>query len=437
MVVDNRIFMNKIPIPDPSTSRRALGALLKQKTVLAALEVFHAELGDVFKIPLPDFNPIMLVGPEANHFVLVEQRENLYWRSEQDPIVRLLQHGVLVEDGDSHDQLRRQMNPALHRSKLQDYTTLMWQSTDLILNRWDTGSPLDISVEMRKIALLILTKTLFGADFEPKLDQLWQPILRSLRYISPGLWVMWSNIPRPGYQRAFQRLDDYLYQLIAYRRASFSGDDDLLSLLIASGIPDNLIRDQLLTMIIAGHDTSTALLSWVLYLLSSYPAIQLNAQAEIDKVIGSNPPDYAYIVKLQYLDQVINETLRLYPPIHAGLRIAATDIEFRDFCIPVGTRVMYSIYLTHRDERYWPNPTTFAPERFASNQTRLPYTFLPFGGGSRNCIGMTFAQVEAKVVLARILQKFDLEFTGKPIRPYMGATLEPHPAVWLNLKRRG
>jgi cytochrome P450 len=131
------------------------------------------------------------------------------------------------------------------------------------------------------------------------------------------------------------------------------------------------------------------------------------------------------------LEQVMNETLRLYPPVHLGSRIAARDLEFQGFPILAGRRVVYSIYLTHRSERYWHNPGAFIPERFspAHSHTLIPYTFLPFGGGPRNCIGMAFAQVEVKVVLARILQRFDLAYAGGPVRPYMGATLEPHPSV--------
>jgi cytochrome P450 len=241
-------------------------------------------------------------------------------------------------------------------------------------------------------------------------------------------------MPRPGYQRALKALDDYLYQIIHLRR-DIPGDD-LLGLLIAAGMPDALIRDQLLTMLIAGHDTSTALLSWATYVLSSRPDIQAKAQAEIDMVIGTNPPEYALVGQLRYLEQVINETLRVYPPIHLGSRIAACDLEFQGYRIPAGRRVLYSIYLTHRDVRYWHNPVHFDPERFSPEQARQPYTFLPFGGGPRNCIGMAFAQVEVKVVLARILEKYDLEFTGHRVRPHMGATLEPSPGVRVKVRKR-
>jgi cytochrome P450 len=291
---------------------------------------------------------------------------------------------------------------------------------------------------MRQIALLIVMKTLFNVDFRPELRRLWQALLRTLRYISPGPWIMWRDVPRPGYQSALRQLDEYLHQVITRRRQNLEMHDDLLNLLLVSGMPDALICDQLLTMIIAGHDTSTALLSWALHSLSRYLEVQSKVQNEIDAVIGSQPPDYERVSELRYLDQVINETLRLYPPIHLGSRIAARDIEFQGFPIPSGQRVLYSIYLTHRDERYWHNPAAFIPERFSSEQARQrrPYTFLPFGGGPRNCIGMAFAQVEVKVVLARILQKFNLEFAGHTVHLHMGATLEPRPRVRLRVRKR-
>jgi cytochrome P450 len=425
--------MPEIPLPDNRISLRALRALLRQRTVLTALEVFHAELGDVFGIPLPGFNPVMLVGPEANRFVLVEGRADLRWRAEQDPVTRLLGHGVLVEDGDTHDRLRHELNPALHKRMLGSYVDQMWQCTDTITKDWG-DTPVDMLVEMRKIALLILTKTLFNVDFEPELQRLWGAILRTLSYISPGPWIIWPGIPRLGYQRALRAVDRYLYEIIRLRR-DIPGED-MLGLLIASGMPDALIRDQLLTMLIAGHDTSTALLTWALYILSSRPDIQAKTQAEIDATLGENPPDFARIGQLRYLEQVINETLRLYPPIHLGSRIAASDLEFQGYRIPAGQRVLYSIYLVQRDPRYWHNPTEFIPERFAPEQTRQPYTFLPFGGGARNCIGMAFAQVEAKVVLARILQKYILKITDQRVGLRMGATLEPRPGVRVEVQRR-
>jgi cytochrome P450 len=200
---------------------------------------------------------------------------------------------------------------------------------------------------------------------------------------------------------------------------------------------DDLIRDQILTMLIAGHDTSTALLAWVLHIFSIHPEIMRQAQAEVDSVVGRGPISASQVERLVFLDAVIKETLRLYPPIHVGSRIVSEDTTVCGYELQAGARVMASIYLTHRDDRSWDSPQDFRPERFAPDAQRpLAFTYVPFGGGPRSCIAATFAQIEAKVVLARILQQFDLKSAGRKVKPYMGATLEPHPGVFLTVHRR-
>jgi cytochrome P450 len=423
-------------MPNRTAALSALHALIGQKHLLASLEVFHHELGHAFQIALPGFRATMLAGQEANHLVLVTAREHFQWRNEGDPVTKLLRHGVLVEDGETHDALRQVMSPPLHRAMLGDYVQAMGRCTDQIIDEWRDNARLDFLVEMRRIALLILTETLFGIDFTPDLHDLWQPILKAIRYISPGPWMFWRGGPRPGYRRALRQLDDYLYRLIVARRSSPGAKENLLGTLIAAGLCDADIRDQLLTMLIAGHDTSTALLSWALYLLAVHPDVIARVHEEVDRVLGAETPTLAHTNDLKYLDQVIKETLRLYPPIHLGSRIAAADVDYHDAVIPAGTRVLYSIYLTHRDQAYWPDPDRFDPDRFSPDKIHSPYQFLPFGGGPRNCIGRAFAQVEAKIVLARLLQKFDLRYVGGVVRPHMGATLEPQPGIMMQVKKR-
>jgi cytochrome P450 len=160
---------------------------------------------------------------------------------------------------------------------------------------------------------------------------------------------------------------------------------------------------------------------------------------EVDQVLGQNPPTIENIGRLDYLDQVVKETLRLYPPIHVGNRLAAEDMCLGGYYIPAKTRVMYSIYLSHRDPAYWTEPADFRPERFDSLQRDFrppPFTYVPFGGGPRNCIGAAFAQVEAKVVLAKVLQRFELHSQPGKVTPHMGATLEPRPGVFMCVQRR-
>ena len=350
-----------------------------------------------------------------------------------DPVAMLLRHGVLVEDGDSHDQIRRAMNPALHRQMLQTYIEAMWRGTDQVMSRWADGAAVDMLPEMRRVALLVLLDTLFKVDFTPDMDRLWQAILKTLGYISPGVWMFSNKIPRPGYADGLRQMDDYLYQMIRLRRANLGEPTDLLGLLISDpNMDDNLIRDQLLTMLIAGHDTSTALLSWTLYLLGRHPAVMAQGQAEIRAVLGDQPPTFEQLHQLRFLDQIIDESLRLYPPIHLGSRLAAQDLEFNGYHIPAGTRVMYSIYVTQRMPEYWDAPDEFRPQRFAPDAPKpAPYTYLPFGGGPRNCIGAAYAQVEAKVILARILQGRTLRLLPRRVNAHMGATLEPRPGVFM------
>jgi cytochrome P450 len=397
------------------------------------MEVFHQALGNVFQIALPAFTPVVLVGPEAARFVLVEAREGLRWRMEGDPVVDLLRHGVLVEDGESHDELRALMTPSLHRRMLDAYFHRMLATSERVTAIWQAGQVRDMLDEMRSIALLILTDTLFRVDFMPDLQRLWDPVLASIRYISPGVWMLWRGAPRPGYRRQLARLDAYLYRIIHERRAGMEpgGPEpgDLLGLLIAAGLNDDLIRDQLLTMLIAGHDTSTAALAWSLYLLGSHPTAMARAAAEARAALegGSLTPDR--LRELPYIARVVRESLRLYPPIHLGSRVAARELAYQGYRIPAGERVIYSIYLTQRDDAYWANPGRFDPDRHGPGERAAPYSWLAFGGGPRNCIGAAFGLMEVKLVLAHILGHFELELVEPHVRPHMGATLEPHPGV--------
>jgi cytochrome P450 len=425
----------EVPTPDPQMGLRALKAILRERTPLAALESFHADVGDVFHAQLPSFSPVILVGAEAARFVLVTARDDFRWRVDDDPVTHLLRFGVLVTDGEQHDTLRRQMNPSLHKRMLTGYVEAMVRATDQVCATWQHGQPLDMLVEMRKIALLIIMETLYKVDFTPEMRPLWNAVLRTIQYISPGLWLIWRGTPRPGYARHLKQMDEYLYRIIRARRANLGTTEDLLGTLIDSGMDDRLIRDQMLTMLIAGHDTSTALLAWALYLLGQHPDIMSQVQSEVNSVLGTNMPSAEQMPNLPLLGSVIDETLRLYPPIHLSSRIAATDLEFKGYRIPAGTRVLFSIYLTQRHPAYWENPRAFIPARFET--TPLPYTFLPFGGGARNCIGAAFAQVESKIVLARILQQFNLTAVqGTKVHAHMGATLEPRPGVMMHVERR-
>jgi cytochrome P450 len=289
-------------------------------------------------------------------------------------------------------------------------------------------------VESRRIALLIIMQALFSKDAWNDLPRIWTPILKTIQYISPGMWIFWRRLPRPGYKRHLKALDDYLYQIISDRRRWTIGHgpssivhcpNDLLQHLLDAGLSDGVIRDQMLTMLIAGHDTSAALLAWTFALLGQHPDVQARLVEEVN-----------LLEKSPLLDQVIKESLRLYPPIHIGNRHVAEEMEFEEGHVPSGERMFYSIYLTHRDPGVWENPESFCPERFAYGRKTPPFSYVPFGGGPRACIGAAFGQAEARIVLARLLRTHRFEFMNHKIHAHMGATLEPRPGVRMKVFHR-
>lgn len=400
-------------------------------------------LGNVFRITTPGFDPVFVAGPEANRQVLVRERHKLKWRNEEDAVTRLLRHGLLVEDDESHDRLRACMDPPLRKRNAVANLEAMREEVAYVCTGWQDGAVHDMLVEMRKISLLILMRASFHWDLREDLDLIWKPILTAIKYISPGPWLLWPNMPRPGYEEDLKKLDDYLYLMIASRRRQLADSgaepdpSDLLGALIATDMEDGLIRDQLLTMLIAGHDTSTALLSWALYLLGRHPAKLARATEEVDAVLGGAPVEVRHLPDLEYVDWVAKEALRLYPPIHVGNRSTREDMSIHGCPIRAGTRLMYSIYLSHRHPDYWKDPDSFEPERFGPDgDKRESLSYVPFGGGPRNCIGAAFAQIQSKVVLSHILTYFDLQLVDRNIRPYMGATLEPKPGVKMRVRRR-
>jgi cytochrome P450 len=426
--------MSLPPQPNSQSGLAALKELLGPRNLPGALSAFRRRLGYIFRLPLPGFNAVVLSGPEASHFALVEKRANLRWRNESDPVTGLLRHGLLVEDGETHERMRHAVMPALHRKQVETYIGKMWRWTDWVSSSWQPGRTYDMLVEMRRLALLIVMDTLFDVDVSADLDKLIPNILQVLKYISPGLWLI--GAPRRNASKAINSIQVYLDEMILNRRENPTKGADLLSQMLASGMEPGLIRDQVLTLLIAGHDTSTALLAWALYSIGLEPKVKSRLFEEAGTLASGAPPSAEQVASLVYFEQVISETLRIYPPIHVGNRLAKGDLAVCGYAIPTGGRVMVSYYATQHDETHWPDPESFKPERFAAGEKHLPYTFLPFGGGPRNCLGANFARVEAQVILAHLFQRFDFELTRKRVRLHMGATLEPSPGVFVKVSPR-
>jgi len=416
-----------MPAPQAQVGREVLKALLKERSLLGPLRVMFKRVGRVFQIPLFFFHPFVVAGPEAARQVLVTERQKLRWRN-PDPVTDLLRQGVLVVDGPEHDRYRSLMEPSLAPGGLPAYTAMMLRQTERVTANWQNGQTVDLLIESRKMTLLIVMEALFGVNVWDDLPRIWKPILKAIDYISPGAWILWRKIPRPTYRKPLKELDAYLYAIILARRKA-PAQPDLLGHLMAAGLDDERIRDQMLTMLIAGHDTSTALLAWTFALLGQHPDVQARLVAELDAAEpGSHP---------QLLDQVIKEALRLYPPIHIGNRLLTEEMDFDGQVVPAGERLFYSIYLTQRDPQSWDKPDDFCPERFEHGRKQPPFAYLPFGAGPRACIGAAFGQAEARILITYLLKTFSFEMlNADSIHAHMGATIEPRPGVLMKVIRR-
>lgn len=408
----------------PEIGRAALRALLKERSPLGPLKVMAQHLGRFFQIPLPRFKPYVIFGADSVRKVLITERHKVLWRN-TDPVTDLLGRGVLIVDGQEHDHYRSLMEPALHASRLPGYAGIMIRQTDRVSAQWQDGDIVDMLTESRKIALLIIMETLFSKDVWDDLPHIWNPILKAIQYISPGAWILWRHIPRFGYRRPLRELDQYLFDIIEGRRKEKREINDLLQHLIDAGLSDQVIRDQMLTMLIAGHDTSTALLAWTFALLGQHSQIH---QQVVDEVDSSD--------RSKLLEQVIKESLRLYPPIHIGNRRMAEEMDFDGHKVPKGERLFYSIYLTQRDPFVWDDAEKFCPQRFSQGNKIPSMSYIPFGAGPRVCIGAGFGQTEARIVMAQLLKTCTFEFTNHPIHTHMGATLEPRPGVMMKITKR-
>jgi cytochrome P450 len=439
--------LKPLPIADEETGLEVLKGLLKTRSLLTALQVMYNRLRTPFRITMPKFQPAVFVGPEANREILVTKRKQLQWRSESDPVTKLLRRGILVVDGEEHDRYRALIMPSLVKHAVDNHVEAMWKDTGIVTSQWTDGGVFDMLIEMRKVALIILMDALFDVDITHDIDRLWNHIFKLLKFISPGFWILLPDLPRPGFRKSIRIMNEYMYSLIESRRKLIreNGDpsqfSDLLSRLIHSGMDDDLIRDQLMTLFIAGHDTSTAQLAWALFLLGAHPDEMSKVVDEVDSVLGQPPaaPNKSQLNDLKYLEQVAKETLRMYPPIHVGNRKTSRDIGIADYKVNAGSRLMCSIFLSHHDQDIWNDPEKFKPERFDRNEGEKvpPLTYIPFGGGPRNCIGAAFSQVEAKVVLGRLLSEYSFELLNQQkVKPHMGATLEPRPGVMMRVQKR-
>jgi cytochrome P450 len=360
----------------------------------------------------------------------------------------LLGNGLLTSEGEFWLRQRRLLQPLFQRERLASYTPIMVECTQHQLDSWSDGEVRDIHGEMRQLTMSIIARALFGADVTGKTDAVRSALRDAMGTFSQRFFRLIHiplSVPTPGnvrIRRAVHRLDAILYDLISQRRSE-SGQEDLLSILLharhegdGSGMSDQQVRDECMTLFLAGYETNALALSWGWYLLAQHPEVVVVVSGERRLVRGGRPPTVADLPRLRYTEMVVQEILRVYPPAYALGRQATTACTLGDYQIPAGGTVLMSQWVMHRDPRYFTDPERFYPGRWADGLARrLPrYAYFPFGGGQRVCIGNTFALMEATLVLATIAQRFRFSLEpGPTVVPYPQLTLQPNRAIMLRL----
>ncbi|MEZ4672350.1 MAG: cytochrome P450 [Anaerolineae bacterium] len=393
-----------------------------------------------------------LTDPELAHEILVNQANNFYkLKLIKYALGPFLGNGLLTSEGDFWKRQRKLSQPAFHTRRIENYAETMVDFARRMVADWKSGEKRFIDREMMKITLKIVAKTLFDADVSDDADRVGVLLTHILeasneRINAPFPWPEWlPSAKRDQMRRDVAELDAILQRFIDERRRSSEDRGDLLSMLLAaqdddgSGMTDKQLRDELMTIFLAGHETTAMNLTWTWYLLSQHPQVVARLKEEVDTVLGERPATMADLAHLPYTEMVMKEALRLYPPAPSVGREPIEDVQVGGYTIPKGAIVNISIYAMHRNPAYFPDAETFDPERFSPEREKaIPrFAYLPFGAGPRICIGNSFAQMEARLILATMIQHVDLALLpGQEIVPRQLVTVRPRNGIEMAVTRR-
>ncbi|UJA22047.1 cytochrome P450 [Thermoleophilia bacterium SCSIO 60948] len=451
-IVSDLARERRTPTPYPPGDTRPSPRRTRQfiREPLPLLLDAYERYGPVFTLRIFHHNVVFMIGAEANHFVTVSHPELFRWRDgHMGELTPLIGHGLLTTDGAEHRTARKLMLPAFHRERLAATLDTMLDETDRGLDTLTLGKPVDLYHWTRRLALRIAMRCLFGLDpgrARAEIDAAheFEVALGFHGHDVPIQMLRGPGTPWHRMLRARRRLDALIYAEIADRRRR-GGGEDLLTMLVAAtdedgrALDDRQIRDQVMTLLFAGHDTTTATIAFLFYELARHPHVLAGLEAEVAQALQGCFPGYGELMGggLPRLDAALDETLRLYPAAWLGPRRAQETFEFAGGTIPRGAYVEYSSWATHHLPELFPEPEAFRPERFTDGSVaRLPKgAYLPFGGGSRTCIGMRFGQLEIKASAARMLPRLRLELQpGYRLETRQTPTLGPRRGMPMTVR---
>lgn len=418
-----------------------IGSLAQfRRDPLAFFQGLQRSYGDISAVTILGERITLFMRPEYAYFFLVEGAQFFDSGSQREIMRGFLGDALLTTDGEIHRRQRRLVQPAFHKRRVESYATIMTDQTTQMLDSWQPGAELDISRALQELTLRIIVKALFDLDLRTQSQELSQLFTDVIENQRPGLTARslpmapWSRRARGVKKAAAARgkLDQFVYGLIADRRSESEDRGDVLSMLLhardeeGETMDDRQARDQTMTLIAAGHETTTNALSWTFHLLSQAPGDYERLTLEVRKTLGDRAPAVEDLPRMPYLDSVITEALRIYPPAWTVNRFAREEFEIGGYRFPAGTRAIIPQWVIHHLPEVWGDPETFRPERWTPElRQSLPRgAYFPFGAGPRICIGMPLAEMEMRLVLATILQRFTPHVTpGWPVRPFPRITL--------------
>jgi len=409
--------------------------------------------GDVVRVSIGPLKMTLVSHPELVESVLVTH--NRLWQ--KDRFMRVLRpvlgDGLLSSEGDFWRRQRRLAQPAFHRDRIAAYGSIMVGHAARLANQWRHDEVRDVHKDMMRLTLEIVAETLFGAQVGDHAEDVGEALDAVLKVVADPMEVfvpILKRLPTPQrrrFDRAIAKLDSILYGVFEQRRKSGAPETgDLLSMLVnaqdddGTRMSDQQLRDECMTLFLAGHETTALNLSWTWLLLSQHPDIDAKLARELHDVLGDRPATFADLPNLRYTGHVIAESLRLYPPAWSLGREAREDVDLGGYHVPRGGQVWFCPWAIQRDPRWFDDPDAFRPERWEGDLAKkLPrYAYFPFGGGPRFCIGQAFAQMEAVLLLATLARSFHVEVLPKPrVVPFASVTLRPKHGLRVRLTRRG
>ncbi|MFN0088422.1 MAG: cytochrome P450 [Blastocatellia bacterium] len=411
------------------------------------------EYGEIAHFKLGSVPVYLLTNPEHIRDVLVTHNK-LFMKGEGlQRAKRLLGEGLLTSEGEFHLRQRRLAQPAFHRQRIAGYAQTMVDCARRMREEWQPGETRDIAREMMRLTLAIAGKTLFGTDVIREADEIGAALQTAMEAFN-RLTLPFSNLieklPLPSVRRFEQakgRLDATIYRIIEERRAGKEDHGDLLSMLIQArdtegdgrGMTDLQLRDEVMTIFLAGHETTANALTWTWYLLSQHPAEEARFHEEVDQTLAGREPAPEDYSRLAYTERVLAESMRLYPPAWIIGRRALTHYSLDGYTIPAGSILLMSQYVMHHHPKYFPDPERFDPERWTpeAREARPKFSYFPFGGGPRLCIGEQFAWMEGVLVLAAIGQRWRMRLSpGHPVAMQPLVTLRPKHGMKMVLAQR-